>query len=107
MVSFHQDTEEEIQKCLHCTYKECINCLGPKGSDKVRGKMAKKHEEWTVRIRELAHLGLSDRQIASRLGLSPKTVLTLRHAAGIPSKCLYVYEQKKFEKEVTANGVRT
>ena len=68
MFSYHQDTQEEIQMCLHCKYKECINCLGPKGSAQNRGKLARKHEEWTVRIRDLARLGFSDRQIASRLG---------------------------------------
>ena len=81
MFSYHQDTQEEIQMCLHCKYKECINCLGPKGSAQNRGK--------------LARLGFSDRQIASRLGLSPKTVLTLRHAAGIPSQRAYCYDTRK------------
>ena len=95
MFSYHQDTQEEIQMCLHCKYKECINCLGPKGSAQNRGKLARKHEEWTIRIRELARLGFSDRQIASRLGLSPKTVLTLRHAAGIPSQRVYCYDTRK------------
>lgn len=25
-----EDTPEEIQKCLHCTKKECTNCLARK-----------------------------------------------------------------------------
>lgn len=85
------DTPEQIQMCLHCKYKECINCL--EGKD--HGKKTKRHEEWTIRIRELARLGFSDRQIAKRLGLSPRTVLTLRHAAGIPSSAVYVYDRSK------------
>jgi len=94
MLGVHQDTEAEVQMCLHCNYKECINCLGPHGS-KSRGKLQRKHEEWTARIMELARLGYSDKQIASRIGISPKTVLTLRHAAGIPSQRVYVYDRSK------------
>lgn len=85
------DTPEQIQMCLHCKYKECINCL--EGKD--HGKKTKRHEEWAIRIRELARLGFSDRQIAKRLGLSPRTVLTLRHAAGIPSSAVYAYDRSK------------
>ena len=85
------DTPEQIQMCLHCKYKECINCL--EGKD--HGKKTKRDEEWTIRTRELARLGFSDRQIAKRLGLSPKTVLTLRHAAGIPSSAVYAYDRSK------------
>ena len=44
------DTPEQIQMCLHCKYKECINCL--EGKD--HGKKTNRHEEWTIRIRELA-----------------------------------------------------
>jgi len=85
------DTPEQIQMCLHCKYKECINCL--EGKD--HGKTEKRHEEWTVRIRELTRLGYSDRQIARKMGLSPKTVWTIRHAAGIPSKTVYAYDRSK------------
>ena len=77
--------------CLHCKYKECINCL--EGKD--HGKKTNRHEEWTIRIREFAKLGFSDRQIGKRLGLSPRTVFTLRHAAGIPSSAVYAYDRSK------------
>jgi hypothetical protein len=89
------DTTNEIEMCLHCPLPECNNCLetGVKFS-----KLQRKHEEWKIRIRELAALGLTDKQMATHLAIHPNTVAILRKEMGIPS--LSPRDRKRHERDI-------
>lgn len=76
-----EDTAADIQKCLACPLIECANCLENPG---VYGKKLRKHAEWKARIKEYAALGLTDKEMASRLAIHPNTVMALRKELGIP-----------------------
>ena len=76
-----EDTAEDIQKCLACPLAECINCLE---NPERYGKTLRKRAEWQARVKEYAALGLTDKEMASRLAIHPNTVLALRKQLGIP-----------------------
>lgn len=72
------DSKEQIEQCLNCTKAKCNNCLR---TSERKASLVDQHKE---QVRELYELGLSDKQIAKRLGCGYNTVGRCRRLLGLP-----------------------
>lgn len=63
--SFHTDTQEQIQRCFHCTKSECDNCIGRKHMTRL--EIAKEI------FCKYFYEGLSRTIICSKMGISRAT----------------------------------
>lgn len=90
------DTKEEIRKCLSCHLPECIDCIG----HPEVGVVARRHERWKALIKEYHALGMTDRQMAGMLSVSPNTVGALRKELGLPLNIGGIKRGRPSRKEI-------
>lgn len=74
--SVNRDTPEQIERCLHCPYPECVNCLSTRGAScgAEFDKPGRPHRFSDQTLVSLLEEGKSLREISAMLSVTVQAV---------------------------------